>query len=287
MRVSIDCMPCFVQQALSAVRLASSDPDVHERILREVLAESARIDFDVPPPVMGQWLYRRIRQATGNPDPYGEQKRRYNELALKVLPEMRRRVMACDDPFAAAVRVAIAGNLIDPGANSNLTEAAVLNALETAVGGVLLGDEAADLARAVAQAQHILYLADNAGEIVFDRLLIEHMPLDKVTVAVRGQPVINDATLDDARAAGLCDMVRVIDNGTDIPGTVLSACSPELRAAFDAADLVIAKGQGNYETLNDADKDIFFLLMAKCPVVAADAGCAVGDILARRRRGPA
>ena len=282
MQGSIDCLPCFVRQALNAVRLASSDPAVHEQVVREVLAHAAHVDLSVPPPVMGAWLYRRIRDVTGNTDPYREQKRRYNQLSLRMLPELRRRVGASDDPFAAAVRVAIAGNIIDPGTNNNLTEAEALDALETAVDGALPGDAPAELARAVAAADRILYLADNAGEIVFDRLLIEQMPLEKVTVAVRGHPIINDATLDDAREAGLCDMVRVIDNGTDLPGTVLSACSTELRAAFDAADVVVAKGQGNYETLNDVDKNIFFLLMVKCPVVARDAGCALGDILARR-----
>jgi len=283
MKGCIDCVPCFVGQGLKAVRLATADPAVHETFVREVLAETARLDFGVPPPVMGGWMYRRIRKLTGNPDPYREHKQRHNALARRLYPEMQRRIGASDDPFGAAVRVVIAANIIDPGANSDVTEAQAAEALGAAVDMDLPGSEVAELADAVARARRILYVADNAGEIVFDRLLIERMPLDRITVVVRGHPIINDATMADAREAGLCDLVRVIDNGTDLPGTVLSECSPQVRDAFDAADVIIAKGQGNYETLNDADRNIFFLLMAKCPVVARDAGCTLGDIIARRR----
>jgi len=285
MKSCVDCIPCFIRQALAAVRIASSDPAVHEQLLREVLAKVADLDFDVPPPVMGQWVYRRVREATGHPDPYREHKRRQNALALRIYPEMRRRVAESPDPFAAAVRLALAGNIIDPGTGNDLTEHEAVRVLEAALDSDQAGPSAravGALARAIDGAQRILYIADNAGEIVLDRLLIETAldgRLDQVTVAVRGGPVINDATVEDARAAGLCELVRVIDNGDDAPGTVLSQCSPTFRAAFDAADLVIAKGQGNYETLNDVQKPIFLLLMAKCRVVAGDLGCALGDVL--------
>lgn len=282
MNACIDCLPCYVDQALKAARLASPDPAVHEQILRDVLARVARLDFNVPPPVMGGWMYRRVRELTGNADPYAQHKQRHNAMARRVYPEIARRVAASDDPFAAAVRVAIAGNIIDPGANSDVTDDQAVAVLEHALANPLPGDETAELAHAAAHARRILYLADNAGEIVFDRLVIKRLPMDRVTVAVRAHPVINDATMADAREAGLCDLVRVIDNGCDLPATYLPACSAEFRAVFDAADLVVAKGQGNYETLSDVNKTIFFLLMAKCPVVARDVGCAVGDAIARR-----
>ena len=288
MKSCVDCVPCFIRQALAAVRIASPDPGVHEQVLREVLAKAANLDFNVPPPVMGQWVYRRIREATGNADPYREHKRRQNELALRVYPEMRRRVAASPDPFVAAVRLALAGNIIDPGTGNDLSDDEAVHTLERSLDTNEHGpadEDVGALARGVAAAGRILYIADNAGEIVLDRLLIETAlagRLDQVTVAVRGGPVINDATAEDARAAGLCDLVRVIDNGDDAPGTVLSQCSPAFRAEFDAADLVIAKGQGNYETLNDVQKPIFLLLMAKCRVVARDLGCALGDRLVWR-----
>ena len=128
-------------------------------------------------------------------------------------------------------------------------------------------------------AEDILYLADNAGEIVFDRLLIEEMPMDRVTLVVRGGPVINDATRADVEAAGLDSKVSVMDNGSDAPGTIPELCTPLFRDRLGQCDLVIAKGQGNYETLNDFDKNMFFLLKVKCPVIARDADWAVGQMV--------
>ena len=130
----------------------------------------------------------------------------------------------------------------------------------------------------------MLYLADNAGEIVFDWLLLEQMPVEKVTVAVRGSPVLNDATIADTQAAGIPGLVELIDNGSDAPGTILDDCSAEFRRRFDRTDLIIAKGQGNYETLNEVEKDIFFVLKAKCPVIARDLDCHVGSLILRRSR---
>ncbi|MCK4815836.1 DUF89 family protein, partial [bacterium] len=130
----------------------------------------------------------------------------------------------------------------------------------------------------------ILYLADNAGEIVFDRLLIEQLPYEKITVVVKGKPVINDATMDDAEFAGLTEIVEVFDNGSDAPGTILQDCSQTFRDRFEDADLVIAKGQGNYETLSEVDKDIFFLLKVKCFIIARDIDCEVGEMILQRSK---
>ena len=135
---------------------------------------------------------------------------------------------------------------------------------------------------ALGRASRILYLADNAGEIVFDRLLIERMPPGKVTVGVRGFPVINDATMKDAEDTGMTELAEVIDNGSDGPGTILDDCSQSFRDRFDEADLIIAKGQGNYETLSEVDKDIYFLLKAKCAVIARDMGCQEDDMILKR-----
>jgi uncharacterized protein with ATP-grasp and redox domains len=134
----------------------------------------------------------------------------------------------------------------------------------------------------VNQAEKILDLADNAGEIVFDRLLIEQLPTEKVTLVVKGEPVINDATMEDAKVAGLTEIVKVIDNGSDAPGTIMESCSQRFLEHFEDSDLVIAKGQGNYETLSRVDKNIFFILKAKCPVIARDLGCKVGEMIIRR-----
>ncbi len=133
--------------------------------------------------------------------------------------------------------------------------------------------------KAISMAKSILYLADNTGEIVFDRLLIEQMPLKKITLVVKGSPIINDACLVDAQVTGVADLVEVIDNGSDAPGTILAECSEDFKQRFEKADLIIAKGQGNYETLSDVKKDIFFVLKAKCSVIAKHIGCEVGNLV--------
>ena len=205
------------------------------------------------------------------------------ELALGLYPTLADHVRMAPEPFDTALRIAIAGNVIDMGIYTDIDERALHDAVSHAMESPVSGD-VHELADAVAGAEDILYLADNASELVFDRILIEQLPPDDVTVAVRGGPVLNDATKRDAHAAGLTGVVNVIDNGSDAPGTILEDCSPEFRERFDRADVVIAKGQGNYETLCDVDRDIFFALKVKCPLIARNIGSSV-DSLALKRSG--
>jgi len=181
-----------------------------------------------------------------------------------------------------AVRLAIAGNIIDLGVKTSIKESNVEKVIRDCLTADFDNQQVEGFRNAVSRAEKIFYLADNAGEIVFDRLLIEQLPAEKVTVVVKGSPVINDATMEDAEFAGLTEMVEVIDNGSDAPGTILKTCSRIFRNRFEEADLIIAKGQGNYETLSDVDKNIFFVLKAKCPVIARDLGCEVGEMIFRK-----
>lgn len=169
------------------------------------------------------------------------------------------------------------------GVNGKLTEAEVYAAFEQALSKPLVGDTEA-FRQAVAKATAILYLADNAGEIACDRLLIQQLLPVRVTLVVRGGAVINDATRVDAEAARLHELVEVIENGSDAPGTLLSDCSEDFRKRFAEADLIIAKGQGNFETLSDAEANIFFLFKVKCPVIAAHVGLPVGTHVLTRLR---
>ena len=287
MRTYLECVPCFLRQSLDASRMVTDDPAVHERVVRGTLRLVAEMAFDRSPPWMGQQIHRLLREATENPDPYREVKHHSNALALELYPTLKQRVRASADPFAAAVRMAIAGNVIDFGRRSRLDDDEVRQAIEDAMDPDAPGfDNGAvdDLRRAIEHARDILYLADNAGEIVFDRLLIEEMPMDRITLVVRGGPVINDATREDAEVAGLSTLVAVTDNGSDVPGTILESCSPSFRTRFARCDLVIAKGQGNYETLGGEDQNIFFLFKAKCPVIARDVGSEVGQMVVCQNR---
>lgn len=278
MKTFFDCIPCLIRQSLDSVRLVTPDERIHEQILREVLQATSQMDLNQPPPAMAQIVHRRIRQLCRDGDPYRQSKDRFNRLALDLLSAFERRLEEALDPWDAAVRLAIAGNVMDLGVKSGLTEDQIRVSIDQSFSEPLNGN-AADFAAAVAEAGSILYLTDNAGEIVFDRLLIEQMPREKVTVAVKGAPVINDATLEDAEAAGLTRLAQVIDNGSDAPGTILEDCSETFRRRFAEADLIIAKGQGNYETIRGLPKRVYFLLRVKCPVIARDIGCPVGRMV--------
>ena len=275
MNTHLDCIPCFVRQALDAVRMATDDDSLHEQMLRDVLRLTSEMDLSESPPRIGQQIHQRLRELTGITDPYAAVKKHFNRMALEILPELRGRVAAAEDPFAAAVRLAITGNIIDFGPKGNITESDANEAIAQVLFEPLHGD-IHTFHEAVEQASNILYLADNAGEIVFDRILIEQMLSKRITLTVRGAPVINDATIEDAETAGLTKLVEVVGNGSDAPGTILSDCSPAFRERFSVADLIIAKGQGNYETLSDEPADIFFLFKAKCPVIASQAGVMLG-----------
>lgn len=283
MRTFLECVPCFVRQALDSARLVTDDETVHEQVLREVLREVGEMDFHNSPPVMGQHMHRLIRRLVADDDPYRNIKDHFNRLALALYPELEKRIEGSRDPLETAVRVAIAGNIIDFGSNSDLEDSRVEEAIESSLVAPLSKSAVEDLRESAGRATSILYLGDNAGEIVFDRLLIEQLPRQKVTYVVRGSPVINDATMSDALATGMTDLVEVIDNGSDAPGTILETCSVAFRRRFEAADLVIAKGQGNYETLSEADKSIFYLLKVKCPVIARHIGCDVDSLAVLRR----
>ncbi|OPZ71148.1 MAG: hypothetical protein BWY83_01293 [bacterium ADurb.Bin478] len=271
MKTYLDCIPCILRQALESARAVSSDPLLHERMLRYALQTLVDRDLTQPPPVIGRLVHRRLRELTGEADPYRAAKERFNRLTLQLLPELTAFVENAADPFETAVRFAIAGNVIDLGVHGDLDEKQVRRFITKAQSVALAGDVGTFKAF-VQQAEKILYLTDNAGEIVLDRLLIERLPLSRVTVAVRGGAILNDATREDAQTAGLDRLVRVMDNGSDALGTLLKECSESFQRCFRESDLIISKGQGNFETLSQTPGNIFFLFKAKCPVIAAHAG---------------
>jgi len=284
MRIFLDCIPCFVRQALDAARLATDDERIHEQVVRQVLKLAAELDMSQSPPAIGQQIHGLIRELIGNNDPYRELKQRSNRLALRMCAELKETVKTSEDPLETAVKLAIASNIIDLGVKTSIKESEIERIINDSLMTDFDGRQIEDFRNEVNQAKQILYLADNAGEIVFDRLLIEQLPAEKVTVVVKARPVINDATMEDAKVAGLTEIVEVIDNGSDVPGTILESCSQTFRNRFAKADLIIAKGQGNYETLSDVEKNIFFILKAKCSVIAKDLGCEVGEMILRKSK---
>lgn len=252
--------------------------------MRTILEWMGDMDLDASPPAAVQMIHRRLRGLLPTNDPYRAAKARQNDLAARLIPSIRRRISESFDPLTMAVRYAITGNIIDLGAKNNLGWGDIYAELQSAPIQPIFGNMEA-FGQATAKARTILYLADNAGEIFFDRLLIELLTNARVTLAVRGMPVINDATREDAFATGLDEIAEIIDNGSDAPGTILSDCNAEFRKHFDEADLIIAKGQGNFESLSDESRDIFFLFRTKCPVISRHSGFSVGTYVATNRSG--
>ena len=265
--------------------MITDDLDKQENIIRKVLNECSRLDLTETSPYMGTLIHRYIKQISGNNDPYKDIKVKFNRVAQEICGELNleKLIKESDEPFDMAVRLAIAGNIIDFGVTSQIEESKVRDTVKNCIDAEIKFNTSNELKEAIYKSKNILYLGDNSGEIVFDKLLIKQLPRNKVTYVVKGKPIINDATMEDAKSVGMTDIVRVIDNGADVPGTLLKFSSSEFIDEFNKADLIIAKGQGNYETLSHIKyKKIFFLLKVKCPVIAKDLNCGVGDIIIKK-----
>ncbi|MFO8100925.1 MAG: ARMT1-like domain-containing protein [Dehalococcoidia bacterium] len=285
MKTYLECLPCFLRQALGAARAATDDPFIHRKVMDEVAGMIPGFPLDITPPEIAQHVYRAVYRITENDDPYRQTKKQSNERALSLYPKMKEIVEGSDDPLLTACKLAIAGNSIDLGPPT-MENVDFDSLLESAVSSPLAYDNYTQLCHQFEKSSHILYLADNAGEIVFDKLLIEEICRRcelEITVAVRDKPTINDATMEDAVMAGLDEVAEVVSNGSDAPATILAQCSPQIQALFNSVDVIIAKGQGNYESLSDADFNIFFFLRAKCPVVAVPLNVQVGDAILKGR----
>lgn len=275
MRTYLDCYPCFFQQILKTTRMMGVDEEKIREIMVAFGRNLSRIRTDATPPEIGREAYRIIAEKTGIVDPYETLKKQCTRQALALYPMLKERIASSGDRLLTAVRMAIAGNVIDFGANLDFDldkDLAVLLSQELAV------DHSEDFRYALQKARRILYLADNAGETVFDRLLIEELG-KPVVYAVREKPIINDAVFEDALASGLDDVSEILSSGTDAPGTILNLCSEDFLKIFRSVDLIISKGQGNYEGLSEESRPVFFLLKAKCGVIARDIGAEQGDLI--------
>ncbi len=266
MKAYLDCYPCFLRQALEAARMAGADEEGQRTILERVLEVLQGVSLSATPPQISHQVHRIVRQETGARDPYRAAKARSTEEALALYPWMKQLLADADDRLDTAVRLSIAGNIIDMAADAEYDLKEEVRRVLREPFGI---DDGETFRAALDDAEAVLYLADNAGETVFDRLLIE--TIDRpVIYAVKGHPTINDATVEDAQAAGVDQVAELMSNGSDAPGTVLEACSEGFRRTYEEADLIIAKGQANYETLTEEGPRVFFLLQTKCPVIARD-----------------
>jgi uncharacterized protein with ATP-grasp and redox domains len=279
MKTYYECIPCFINQVLRA--LPSIEKSQHELILREVLHLLAGMDFELSPPEMARNIFTIIEKYSGEKDLYAEIKRSSNKYILDMEDELREIIKDSTDSFLTGLHLAIAGNIIDFGAKHDFSDKLIHKEIEDALAVKLDTASVEEMQQLIEEADTILYLGDNSGEIVFDKLFIEQLPKEKIIFAVRGGHIINDVLKQDAEDVGLSRIVRVVDNGFNAPGTVIEHCSDEFQEIFEGADLIISKGQGNYETLSDCSKSkkIVFLLKIKCDIVARDLKGSVGDFV--------
>jgi uncharacterized protein with ATP-grasp and redox domains len=275
MKTYLDCIPCFMNQALRAARIATDDEKQIKTILDEVGMMLKNIPLDSSPPKSGRLIYNKVKKITGDQDPYKKIKKESTQKALSLYPYLKNRIEKSKDRLLTAIRIAIAGNIIDFGTNWDMD-------IENETYKVLEMNFAVcdfdGFKNKLDKVSNVLFLGDNAGECVFDRILIEEIK-KPVTYVVRGVPIINDATYEDAVQAGIDRVATIISSGTDAPGTILETCNPEFKKIYKNSEFIISKGQGNYEALSKEKRPIFFLLKIKCNVVADDIGVNTGDIV--------
>jgi len=269
------CFFCFVK-AFEKLLLKADIPSARKKEFTDSMVKMYLENKDnFTTPLFARDLHALLREYTGNADPYKSGKKEYNDLALSMVPQVEKIINESADKKRTALKAAIAGNIIDFAIGDSFDVDSALNHALTIEPAI---DHSDALLKAIDKASSILYLGDNAGEIVFDRLFLSTIDHPNVTYVVRGGPVINDVTTEDAEYTGINKVANVISSGFDAPSTVPELSSPLLREMFRDTDLIISKGQGNLEGLiGYNDIRIFFLLMVKCDVMAEFLGVKKGS----------
>lgn len=284
MKAKPDCIACMFKQALNTTRFVTDDPEVQRQVLFKVAEAVVRMSLDTNPAILSRPAYDAVYEVTGIRDPYKQAKAETNREALALEPKLREMIDQSDDPFETGLRLAAAGNIIDFGIGHQyelmpdilaiLEHGFAINACE-------------EFKKELVPGRSLLYLGDNAGEIVLDRLFIEALKETGVDIvfSVKSGPIINDATMEDAEVSGMTSLVKVIETGSDDIGVNWDRASSEFIQTVKSADVILSKGQGNFETCASRKENIYFLLKAKCEAVARELGVKEGDIVFKRNRG--
>ena len=268
-RLSEYCLNCILEKQKKLIQSIEDENlrELYREDMERTIAQRERTDCA---PVLVAKLTANYEKYFGTTDIYKEIKEKYNRLMMSLADEIRSKIEASANPLAQALVFARAGNFIDFGAMHDVDDTMMYRLLKEAEHLQPQEDALNRFQDELAHAKKLVYLTDNCGEIVLDRLFVEQIqkqyPELAVTVIVRGAPVINDATMADAEMVGLTEMqgILVMDNGTAVAGTELSLISPDVLSEIQAADVIISKGQGNFETLHGCGLNIFYLFLCKC-----------------------
>ncbi len=287
MKATLDCLECIAAQALRAARVVAEEHEVQRKILNETVKRIPEFDLEKSPAELSLIAYELASELSGNPDGYRELRREQNEFALRLEPELRELVRNSEDPLITALHLAAAGNVIDLGvAHSNDID--VRAAIEQVMRERFAIDHTEAFLESLGNSKDLVFLLDNAGEIVFDKILIEELlGYTNVTAVVKAGPIINDVLREDAAQVGLTSLCDVIDNGGAFVGSPLDLVPSSFVDRLKRADMIVGKGQGNYETVDVFPGDVFLILRAKCEVIARHMGVQYGQValISTRLRG--
>ena len=281
MKVFLECLSCNLRQAFEAAKLATDDAETQAKIMDEAILLLEKHREYPNSPAIARDIHKIVRAHTGVVDPYAPVKARDLQNALELLPGVQRQVEAREDRLYWALKAAAAGNSMDSaiGADHDLSQfdAEVFKPFATCDIDVLR--------EKLQTAESLLLIGDNTGESVFDGLLLSQFPHLRLIYAVRSAPVLNDVTEVEARDSGIADYADILPTGCNAPGVQLSECCDAFLQVFHSADIVIAKGQGNFEALSDSPRELFFLLKAKCPMIAGLLDVSLNEYVLRHQPG--
>lgn len=287
MKMKDKCLPCLVNQVIKVADITKAKN--REQILHEVFAYLSKVDFNKTNPEISGETFRILKKHLKNKDPYLEVRNYYNNLLMKLSKTYEEKIIASEDSFYQAMKYAVIGNIIDFNPIHNSTMEEIMDFINQADGLGFQINDMNQLKQEIKNAQSILYLGDNCGEICFDKIFIKEIkkynPDVNVYFGVRGEPVINDSIEKDAYAIGMDEYASIVSNGDGSLGTVLERTSEAFQSIFEQADVIIAKGQANYECLSECEKvGIYFLLMTKCEVIADDIGVPVKSLICMKNK---
>ncbi len=278
MRTFPECYICILQQAQSEMDLLDIDIEIQVDAMKKMLQILGKSDGSETPPYLSDQLHSILREIPGYSNPYAEAKRNSNQIALGFLNKLRDLAKQGSDPLEQGLKIGAAGNIVDI---LNAREYHLWDEVENVIRQDLLGGGLGNFRRMLSESSYLLYLADNAGETVFDRVFIETLDIPVIYV-VKGGPILNDATMDDALESGINQVAEIVDTGSSAPGTILEICSQDFKDLFDEAPLVLAKGQANFETIEEQGEKVFYLLRAKCPLIARVIGEPHGSLILKQ-----
>ena len=275
MQTTLECIPCLLKQGIRISKFMNCSQDATEDMVREVMAYMHSENYRSSPPHIAKNIYKIINRHMGVDDPYFLIKRYYNKELLKIESELEKVIENSEKQFSTAVKLAITGNIIDFGIGYDIDKEMEFERIKNVEAAELAADDIKELYQSLSGAKTLLYLGDNCGEIVFDKVFMKYLKKIfsqlKVHFGVRGSAIINDVTAEDAEEVGVGEVAEILSNGDCAPGTIIDSVSQEFKKIFCSVDLIISKGQGNYETLNQVDREnVYFLFMSKCDVLSQE-----------------